>query len=116
MDIIFADRKLENYANDFSLAKRKLGNIQAKLLHKRLNDFHDAENFSVLFDLPGHHHPLTENRSGQWACSLEQPSRLIYKPIIPAELAEAEEQINLTQLVEVSVIEITDYHEKKKKR
>ena len=116
MNIIFADRKLEKYSNDFSLAQRKLGNNQAILLHKRLNDLHDAENFSVLFDLPGHHHPLTENRSGQWACSLEQPYRLIYKPIIPAELAQMDEQINLTLLVEVSVIEITDYHEKKNKR
>lgn len=116
MDIIFADRKLEKYANDFSLAKRKLGNNQAKLLHKRLNDLYDAENFSVLFDLPGHHHPLTENRSGQWACSLVQPARLIYKPVLPAELAQAEEQINLAQLVEVSVIEIIDYHERKQKR
>ncbi len=116
MDIIFADRKLEKYANDFSLAQRKLGNNQAKLLHKRLNDLYDAKNFSVLFDLPGHHHPLTENRSGQWACSLEQPSRLVYKPIIPDELAQTEEQINLAQLVELTVIEITDYHDKKNKR
>ncbi|MBU1097316.1 MAG: killer suppression protein HigA [Bacteroidetes bacterium] len=116
MDIIFANRKLEKFANDFSLAQRKLGKIQAELLHKRLNDLYDAENFSVLFDLPGHHHPLTENRNGQWACSLEQPSRLIYKPIIPTELAQSEEQIKLAQFVEVSVIEITDYHDKKKKR
>lgn len=116
MDIIFADRKLEKYANDYSLAQRKLGNNQAKLLHKRLNDLHDAENFSVLIDLPGHHHPLTENRAGQWACSLEQPYRLIYKPVIPLELALSEEQIKLTQLVEVSIIEISDYHEKKNKR
>lgn len=116
MDIIFADRKLEKLANDFNLAQRKLGSNQAMLLHKRLNDLHDAENFSVLFDLPGHHHPLTENRSGQWACSLEQPSRLIYRPIIPLALAQKEEPISLTGFVEVSVIEITDYHEKKKKR
>ena len=116
MNIIFADRKLKEYANNFSLAQRKLGNNQAKLLHKRLNDLYDAKNFSVLFDLPGHHHPLTENRSGQWACSLEQPSRLIYKPIIPNELAQTEEQINLVQLVKLSVIEITDYHDKKNKR
>lgn len=116
MDIIFADRTLEKYANDFSLAQRKLGDNQAKLLHKRLNDLYDAENFSVLFNLPGHHHPLTQNRSGQWACSLEQPSRLIYKPIIPDELAQTGIQINLNQLIELSVIEIIDYHDKKNKR
>jgi len=116
MYIIFADRKLEKYANDYSLAQRKLGNKQAKLFHKRLNDLYDAENFSVLFDLPGHHHPLTENRNGQWACSLEQPSRLIYKPIISGEPAQTEEQINLSHIAKLSIIEITDYHDKKNKR
>ena len=57
MDIIFADRKLEKYANDYKLAQRKLGDLQAKLLHQRLNDLHDAESFDVLPHLPRHHHP-----------------------------------------------------------
>jgi len=116
MNIIFADRKLEKYANDFSLAQRKLGNNQAKILHKRLNDLYDADNFSVLFNLPGHHHPLTENRLGQWACSLEQPSRLIYKPVMPDELPLTKVQVDFVQLVSLSIIEITDYHDSKNKR
>lgn len=116
MNIIFADRTIEKYANDYSLAQRKLGFNQAKRLHLRLNDLYDAENFSVLFNLPGRHHPLTENRSGQWACDLEQPSRLIYKPVIPEDLAPSEESIKLTQLIEVAVIEIADYHKKKNRR
>lgn len=115
MIITFADRKLEKYLNDYRYAQRKLGNNQAKLLHKRLNDLQDAENCSILFDLPGHHHPLTETRSGQWACSLEQPSRLIYKPIIPIELTQTDDQIILSQIVEISIIEIVDYHDKKNK-
>jgi toxin HigB-1 len=82
MNITFADRNLEKYANDYGLAKRKLGNLQAELFHKRLNDLFDAESFDVLPNLPGHHHPLSVNRSGEWACSLNQPTRLIYAPII----------------------------------
>lgn len=113
MIIIFADRKLEKYANDYKLAQRKLGNIQAELYHKRLNDFYDAENFEVLFNLPGHHHPLTENRSGEWACSLEQPTRLIYAPILEGENKGS---LELKELRELTVLEITDYHEKKNKR
>lgn len=80
MNIIFADKKLKSYANDFNLAQRKLGSIQARIFHRRLNDLHDACSFAELAHLPGHHHPLTENRAGEWACSLEQPLRLIYKP------------------------------------
>jgi len=116
MNIIFADRKLEKYANDYSLAQRKLGSTQAVLYQKRLNDLHDADSFAVLPHLPGHHHPLSENRAGQWACSLEQPSRLVYEPIIPTEYTDTKEQIDLSALKDLTVLGITDYHEKKNKR
>lgn len=116
MNIIFADRKLEKYANDFSLAQRKLGSNQAELYHKRLNDLRDADSFAILPHLPGHHHPLSENRAGQWACSLEQPLRLVYEPIIPTEFTDTKEQIELSKLKDLTVLEITNYHEKKNKR
>jgi len=113
MNIIFADRKLEKYANDFKLSQRKLGNLQAELLQKRLNDLYDAESFDVLIHLPGNHHPLSENRAGEWACSLEQPTRLIYAPILEGENNYS---VVLKELTELTVLEITDYHEKKNKR
>lgn len=113
MNIIFADRKLEKFANDYGLAQRKLGSLQAKLYHQRLNDLYDAENFAVLPQLPGHHHPFSENRTGQWACSLEQPTRLVYEPLI--EVAN-KCSIELKELKDLTVLEITDYHEKKNKR
>lgn len=113
MNIIFADRKLEKYANDYKLAQRKLGALQAELYQKRLNDLYDAESFEALPDLPGHHHPLSENRSGEWACSLEQPTRLVYAPISEGENKGS---IELKELKELTVLEITDYHEKKNKR
>lgn len=112
MNIIFADRKLEKYAHDYKLAQRKLGCLQAKLFQQRLNDLYDAESFEVLPHLPGHHHPLTENRAGQWSCSLEQPTRLVYAPILEGENNGS---IELKELKELSVIEITDYHDKKNK-
>lgn len=113
MNIIFADRKLEKYANDYKLAQRKLGSKQAELYHKRLNDLYDAESFEVLPHLPGNHHSLSENRSGEWACSLEQPTRLVYAPILEGVNKGS---IALKELKELTVLEITDYHEKKNKR
>jgi proteic killer suppression protein len=113
MNIIFADRKLEKYANDYKLAQRKLGKLQAELYHKRLNDLYDAENFDILPHLPGNHHSLSENRSGEWACSLEQPSRLIYAPILEGVHKGS---VELKELKELTVLEITDYHEKKNRR
>ena len=35
MNVIFSDRKLEKYANDYKLAQRKLGALQAELYQKR---------------------------------------------------------------------------------
>ena len=38
MDITFANRKLEKYGNNFTLAQRKLGNDRATKYHQRLGD------------------------------------------------------------------------------
>lgn len=113
MNIIFADRKLEKYAYDYKLAQRKLGNKQAELFHKRLNDLYDADSFEVLLHLPGNHHALSENRSGEWACSLEQPTRLVYAPILEGVNNGS---IKLKELKDLRILEITNYHEKKNNR
>lgn len=113
MNIIFADRKFEKYAYDYKLAQHKLGNKQAELFHKRLNDLYDADSFEVLLHLPGNHHALSENRSGEWACSLEQPTRLVYAPILEGVNNGS---IKLKELKDLRILEITNYHEKKNNR
>ncbi len=80
MNIIFADRKLEKYANDYKLSIRKLGAVRAELYQRRLQDMLDVESFADLKFLPGNFHQLTGDRVGQWACNLDQPYRLIFQP------------------------------------
>lgn len=63
MDILFANRKLEKYGNNFSLAQRKPGNDRETKYHQRLGDMRDINSFAELEALPGNVHPLTANRN-----------------------------------------------------
>jgi proteic killer suppression protein len=53
-------------------------------LKQRLDDIRAAESLEVLITLPGHYHRLGANRSGEWACRLEEPYRLVFRPILSA--------------------------------
>lgn len=110
MNITFANKKLEKFANDFKSSNRKLGKNRATKYHKRLGDIRDADSFADLEYLPGKYHPLSSDRNGQWACDLDQPYRLVFEPvgdIIPIN----EHGIPiLTEMRIVEILEIVDYH------
>jgi proteic killer suppression protein len=110
MDITFADKKLEKWANNFAFAQQKLGNDRAIKYHQRLGDLRDAESFNDLQFLPGNFHNLSANRKGQWACNLDHPYRLIFEPgINPVPVNEHGTPI-LTEIKIVDIVEIVDYH------
>lgn len=48
MNITFANKKLEKWANNFALAKKNLGNDRATKYHQRLGDMRDVESFNDL--------------------------------------------------------------------
>ena len=48
MNIIFANKKLEKWANNFDFAQKKLGIDRATKYHKRLGDIRDIESFNDL--------------------------------------------------------------------
>ena len=110
MNITFANRKLEKWANNFALAQKKLGNARATKYHQRLSDMRDIDSFAELEFLPGNFHNLSANRKGQWACNLDHPYRLIFEPAIhPVPCNEHGTPI-LTEMKIVEIIEIVDYH------
>lgn len=112
MDIIFADKKLEKYANDYNLSQRKMGDRRAKLYQTRLQDMYDTVSFADLANLPGRFHPLTENRSGQWACDLDHPYRLIFEPAEDPLPMDEKGNLILKEIKIVEIQEITNYHGK----
>lgn len=110
MNITFANKKLEKWANNFAQAQKKLGNERAAKYHQRLGDIRDIESFNELQYLPGKYHNLSGNRNGQWACDLDHPYRLIFEPgEDPVPTNEHGTPI-LTEMKIVEIIEIVDYH------
>ena len=110
MDITFADKKLEKWANNFVLAQKKLGNDRAIKYHQRLGDIRDVESFNDLQFLPGNFHNLSSNRKGQWSCSLDHPYRLIFEPAVKPVPTNEHGTPILTEMKIVEIIEIVDYH------
>src|SRR5690606_40707056 len=107
--ISFADRKLEKLSRDYNMCRHKMGVTRAKLFMKRLNMLSDARTLEDVRHLPGNFHELTGDRKGQWACSLDQPYRLVFAPReYPAPTKEGRAKIQ-----GIAVIEIINYHKEK---
>ena len=81
-----------------------MGRKRAKCYKERLRAIRYAANFEALKTLAGNFHELMGNRKGQWACSLDQPYRLIIKG------AEPDKVVIWAEVDEAEIIEIVDYH------
>ncbi|MBO6622430.1 MAG: type II toxin-antitoxin system RelE/ParE family toxin [Balneola sp.] len=110
MDINFVDKKLEKYANDDRLMFRKLGTLRATKFKQRLNDLSNATTLEDVRDLPGNYHELRENRKGEWACSLDNPYRLIFIPQEDPIPEDEDGNYIWDKITAITIIEIIDYH------
>lgn len=110
MYIIFANKKLEKWANNYAQAQKKLGNERAKKYQQRLGEMLDAESFDKLQYLPGKYHSLKGDRNGQWACNLDHPYRLIFEPAEKLVPTNEHGTLILSKMRKVDIIEIIDYH------
>lgn len=104
MKVEFSDRDLKICAENESFAVRTMGKYRSNLYLRRIRSLAAAENFEQLKKYPGNFHELTGNRKGQWACSLDQPNRLITKG------AEPNETVVWSNVSVATVLEIVDYH------
>ena len=78
MEIEFRDKKLGEMVTDQRSLFRVLGQRRATILLNRLDDIEAAIRIDDLRALPGSFHPLVGKRKGEWACSLDQPYRLVF--------------------------------------
>lgn len=105
MEVQYADRDLRDLCTDEKKMRRKRGDIADKL-RLRIGALRTANSIAdlVTLDPSGKWHQLTANRAGTWAGRLSNNWRLIIRPEGDGLSADA---------VEVTVIEITDYHSRK---
>jgi proteic killer suppression protein len=98
LQIIYKTNSLERICTNYSIAKRKYGEIMAKLIHQRIDQLKSAISIEMLVRYSiGRCHPLEGNRKGEYAMDLVHPYRLIF------EKSKADIQI-------VRIIKIEDYH------
>jgi proteic killer suppression protein len=100
----FINNNIRKLCEDEKIARRKLGDKDAKKLFQRVAEIRAADNLAMLKTLPAPRcHPLSNNRKGQYAVDLVNPRRLVFLPVYEGEFEE--------KLVkEVVIIEVIDYH------
>lgn len=110
MKITFSNNKLKKAANGPKRCFKEYGQINGRKILQRLTDLRDAETLEDVRYLPGRYHELTEDRKGQWACDLQQPYRLIFKPHEDPIPTNDDGQYLWMEIFGVEIIEIVDYH------
>lgn len=111
MEITFNNNKLKRLAEDEAMCVKILGALRAKLFMKRLGDLCIAETLEDVRYLPGHYHELVGDRKGQWACSLDQPYRLIFEPRGNPIATNDTGQYLWSKIKSIKIIGIENYHE-----
>jgi len=111
MKIIIGDRKLEKILTDERRMIKTLGALRTEKLNLRLAQMSAAVTLEDLKHVAGKYHELLGNRKGYWACDLDQPYRLIFKPIEDPIPVNDDGQYIWTEITGVCITEITNYHE-----
>lgn len=105
MYIKYNNKEIQEICEHASVAKRKVGIHQRKVLARRLYQIESADNLAILQQSPGRCHPLRREREGQFSIDLISPLRLVFIP-------ESEGVILIEELVtEVEILEIADTHQ-----
>lgn len=115
MKVTFKNKKLCKIAEDERKCVKELGALRAELFMLRLDDLYNAANLEETRFLPGHFHELVGTRKGQWACDLDQPYRLIFKPIEDPIPTSPDGKYIWIEIEGVEIQEIVNYHGKKRK-
>jgi len=102
MEVQYEDHSLEKICTDESQMRRERGDIAPKL-RTRIAALRTATSIAdlIALDPSGKWHSLKADRAGTWAGSLSRNWRLVIRPLGDGLVTEA---------VEVSVVEIVDYH------
>ena len=111
MEITFEDKLLEKASSDERKCMKELGKIRGELFLIRLNTLNAATTLEDVRYMPGHFHELTGNRKGHWACNLDQPYRLIFRPQENPVPVDENGRYIWSDIHGVIIEEITNYHE-----
>ena len=109
MEIRFKDKKIQELCQKKAVAVRKLGDPCARKLRTRLQDLESARTVRELPPI-GNPHPLTGDRSGEFAIDLAGGWRLVFtaandpRPALPGGTTD------WTKVTIIRIEEVVDYH------
>lgn len=110
MQITFATGKLKKEFEDGRLLQRVHGHERAMKIQKRMAQMEAALHLAQLRNQPGRFHELTGNLKGSLACDLDQPYRLIFKPVHSPLPALKNGSLDWGGVTNIQIEGIVDYH------
>jgi proteic killer suppression protein len=110
IDIRWIDRKLEKNCRDDRRGQRHWGADQWQLLKKRLISIAAAAVLQDLRNVPGRFHPLSADRSQEFALCLWGQYRLVFVADNDPLPLLADGGIDQTRVTSVAIKEVVDYH------
>jgi proteic killer suppression protein len=90
--------------------RKRCGKASGKL-KQRLDEIKAAPSMADLVLLPGKHHALKANRTGTWGCHIEEPNRLVYRPLGNPVPITIDGHLELEKVTAVLLLEVIDYHD-----
>lgn len=109
MKLDFKDKKLRDLCEQGRVAEKKLGADSARKLRSRLSDIEAAT--TVLDLVAGAPHPLKGDRKNQFSVSLAGGCRIVFEPDHDPLPLRDDQSLDWSQVFDVKVIFIGDYHE-----
>ena len=111
MKIIFDKKRLGETCNSEKECKREWGEAGAKKVGQRLKELAAADTLQDMWHIPAAgFHALHGDREGQYAVSLHGAFRLVFEAVREAEDEAAGEEVDLSEIRKIRVLEVTDYH------
>lgn len=105
MEVFFRTTKMQKFSEDHKKLGKKHGVIQAEKIIKRINELKASESLYDISRMPQTGlHPLSGDLEGKFAVYIQQPYRMIFKPL-NGEISE------LRTITKIEIVEIyCDYH------
>jgi proteic killer suppression protein len=111
LDIKFKRKRLADICNSEQALVAEFGRDNAKKIMMRLNELDSVDNLSQISHLPPpRRHALHENRERQFSVDIKQPYRLIFEPANNPSPLDADGNVDLTRITEITILEVVDYH------
>jgi len=111
LEIKFIRKRLADICNSEKALVAEFGRDNAKKIKMRLNELYSVDNLSQISHLPPpRRHALHNDRDGQYSVDVKQPYRLIFEPANNPLPVNAEGNVDLTKITDITILEVVDYH------